>query len=66
MPTVSSGTSSFTKRPMPTRPQQSVAGTRAKARWSPDEPGVITSATRIIKAPPLPDNVFRTNTYAQF
>ena len=56
----------FTKRPMPTRPQQSVAGTRAKARWSPDEPGVITSATRIIKAPPLPDNVFRTNTYAQF
>lgn len=56
----------FAKRPSPTRPQQSVAGTRTKARWSPDEPGVITAATRIIKAPPLPDNVFRTNTYAQF
>lgn len=56
----------FTQSPSPTRPQQSLAGARTKARWSPDEPGIITAATRITKAPPLPDNVFRTNTYAQF
>lgn len=57
----------FKAQPSPTRPQQPVAGgARAKARWSPDEPGVITAATRIIKAPPLPRDVFRTNTYAQF
>jgi hypothetical protein len=56
----------FKQRPTPTRPQQPVAGTRAKARWTADEPGIITAATRITKAPPLPNNVFRTNTYAQF
>lgn len=57
---------SFAKRPSPTRPQPSLAGARTKASWSPDEPGIITAATRITKAPPLPDDVFRTNTYAQF
>jgi hypothetical protein len=41
-------------------------GTRAKPLWSPDEPGLITSRTKITKAPPLPDNVYRTNTYWRF
>lgn len=41
-------------------------GPRAKARWSPDEPAVITSRTRITIAPPLPRNVYRTNSYPQF
>lgn len=47
-------------------PQRMVAGTRAKAGWSADEPGLITSKTKIIKAPPPPRGVFRTNTYLQF
>lgn len=40
-------------------------GPRFKAGWSADEPALITSRTKIIKAPPLPTNVFRTNTYPQ-
>jgi hypothetical protein len=36
---------------------------RSKARWSPDEPGIITAKTRITKAPPLPRDVLRTNTF---
>ena len=38
----------------------------AKAPWSADGPGIITSHTKIFKAPPLPRNVFRTNTFSQF
>lgn len=41
-------------------------GARAKARWSASEPGLITSRTKVYVAPPLPRDVFRTNTYAQF
>lgn len=43
-----------------------VLGARSKATWSPDEPGLITSRTKIHIAPPLPRRVFRTNTYQQF
>lgn len=42
------------------------AGSRTKARWAADEPMRITSKTKIFIAPPLPRNVFRTNTYPQF
>lgn len=45
---------------------QSTPGSRVKARWSPDAPMRITPKTKIVIAPPLPRNVFRTNTYAQF
>ena len=47
-------------------PQPMVAGSRAKAAWSVDEPGLITSKTRIIRATPPPRDVYRTNTYQQF
>lgn len=47
-------------------PQPMVAGSRTKATWSPDEPGLITPQTRIVKAPSPPRDVFRTNTYQQF
>lgn len=47
-------------------PQPMVAGSRAKATWSPDEPGLITPQTRIVKASSPPRDVFRTNTYQQF
>lgn len=43
-----------------------VLGARSKATWSADEPGLITSSTKIHVAPPLPRRVFRTNTYQQF
>jgi hypothetical protein len=39
---------------------------RAKAPWSVDEPGIITAKTKIIIAPPLPRNVYRTYTYPKF
>ncbi len=42
------------------------AGSRVKAKWSVDEPGIITSKTKIYIAPPLPNKVYRTNTYAQY
>jgi hypothetical protein len=48
------------------RAAHAVSGARSKAGWSVDEPGVITSKTKIYRAPPLPRNVFRTNTYPQF
>jgi hypothetical protein len=54
-----------TSRPGLTRPQLA-GGLRAKASWRGDEPAVITSRTKIYIAPPLPHNVFRTNTYTQF
>lgn len=41
------------------------AGSRAKAPWKLDEPAIITSKTKIYIAPPLPRNVYRTNTYLQ-
>lgn len=47
-------------------PQRMVAGARTKATWSPDEPGLITPQTKIIKAPSPPRGVYRTNTYLQF
>jgi hypothetical protein len=43
-----------------------VLGPRSKAGWSADEPGIITSRTKITIAPPLPRRVLRTNTYMQF
>ena len=42
------------------------ASNRSKAPWSVDEPAIITSRTKIFKAPPLPRDVFRTNTFSQF
>lgn len=47
-------------------PQRMVAGSRAKAGWSADEPAIITSRTKITKAAPPPSGVFRTNTYLHF
>lgn len=47
-------------------PQRMAAGTRVKAGWSADEPGLITAQTKITKAPAPPRGVFRTNTYLQF
>lgn len=41
-------------------------GSKVKAPWKPDEAGRITSKTKIYIAPPLPRNVYRTNTYLQF
>lgn len=43
-----------------------LAGPRSKARWSADEPAIITPQTKIYIAPPLPRRVLRTNTYTQF
>jgi hypothetical protein len=50
----------------PKLPSPLAVGARSKARWSADEPGIITERTRITVAPPLPDGIFRTNTYPQF
>jgi hypothetical protein len=47
-------------------PQRMVAGARTKATWSPDEPGLITPQTKIIRAPTPQRSVFRTNIYLQF
>lgn len=41
-------------------------GTRMKAGWSADEPGIITPQTKITIAPRLPRNVYRSNTYLKF
>lgn len=41
-------------------------GTRMKAGWSTDEPGIITPQTKITIAPRLPRNVYRSNTYLKF
>ncbi len=41
-------------------------GPRSKAPWRVDEPGLITARTKIYIAPPLPKNVYRTNTYSHF
>jgi hypothetical protein len=41
-------------------------GPRSKAQWRPEDPGVITSRTKITIAPPLPKRTYRTNTYTQF
>jgi hypothetical protein len=43
-----------------------VVSQRAKAAWSPDEPGLITPETKITRAPAPPSGVYRTNTYLQF
>ncbi len=43
-----------------------VIGPRSRASWAPEQPGVITSRTKITVAPPLPRRTFRTNTYTQF
>lgn len=50
----------------PARAPHSVAGSRVRATWKPDAPMRITSKTKIYIAPPLPRDVFRTNTYPQF
>jgi hypothetical protein len=41
-------------------------GPRVKAPWKPEDPGLITPNTKIYIAPPLPRQVFKTNTYWQF
>lgn len=51
---------------VPARAPHSAAGARTRAHWKPDAPMHITSRTKIIVAPPLPRNVFRSNTYPQF
>jgi hypothetical protein len=56
----------FVQQQPSTSPVRALAGPRAKAAWSPDEPGLITPQTRIVKAPPLPRNVLRTNTYPMY
>jgi hypothetical protein len=53
------------RRPATTQPRMA-AGSRQKATWSADEPGIITSQTKIIKAPAPPRGVYRTNTYLHF
>jgi len=45
---------------------RAAVGTRMKARWSADEPAIITPRTRITIAPTPPRGVYRTNTYLQF
>lgn len=57
---------SFQRLQPSTSPSRAIAGARSKARWSPDEPGLITPQTRIIKAKPLPRDVLRTNTYPMY
>lgn len=56
----------YRSRQAATTPSRPVVGPRMKARWSADEPGIITPQTRIIRAPTPPTRVFRTNTYLQF
>lgn len=56
----------LTSRPAAAAPQRMVAGNRAKAGWSVDEPGLITADTKITRAASPPRGVFRTNTYLQF
>lgn len=60
------GANAFQKVQPSTSPARALATTRSKARWSTDEPGLITAQTRIIKAPPLPRDVLRTNTYPMY
>lgn len=50
----------------PARAPHSAAGARTRANWKPDAPMRITAQTKVIVAPPLPRNVFRSNTYSQF
>jgi hypothetical protein len=52
-------------RNKPTRPGVTI-GARTKPSWRHDEPGLVTSRTKITIAPPLPRNVLRTNTYSMF
>jgi len=47
-------------------PQRMVAGSRAKAAWSVDEPGLITPQTKIVRATTPACTLYRTNTYLQF
>lgn len=54
------------KSPVAGRAGPPGGGSGTKARWSPDEPGRITSKTRIVIAPPPPANVYRTNTYTLY
>lgn len=56
----------FLRRQPSTAPSRAQLGVRSKARWSVDEPGLITAKTRITKAPPLPRDVLRTNTYPMY
>lgn len=55
-------------RAAPTRRTSSAlpGGLRFKAAWGADEPAIITARTKIVIAPPLPRDVFRTATYRQF
>lgn len=50
----------------PARAPHSAAGSRTRANWKPDAPMRITPKTKIYIAPPLPRNVYRSNTYPQF
>ncbi len=48
------------------RTTQTAGGPRSKAPWKPEDPGIITSKTKIYIAPPPPSDVFCTNTYLKF
>ena len=56
----------FTEGQVYSQPSRSMTTTRVNARWNRDEPGRITSKTKIFVAPPLPRNVYWTNTYPKF
>ena len=56
----------YTKSHVPAGRIGIAGGPRARASWRADEPGIITSRTKITVAPPLPRAVYRTNTYLQF
>lgn len=56
----------YRSRSSATTASRPAAGTRMKAGWSADEPAIITSKTRIIRAPAPRTDVFRSNTYLQF
>jgi hypothetical protein len=60
------GAQAFLKTQPSTAPSRALTSMRSKARWSADEPGIITSKTRITKAPPLPRDVLRTNTFPMY
>jgi hypothetical protein len=60
------GVNDFMARKPAAVPQRLAVSQRAKAGWSPDEPGLITPQTKITRAPSPPSGVYRTNTYLQF
>lgn len=56
----------FAEGSVASRPSRTASGARVSARWSRDEPARITPKTKVYIAPPLPRNVYWTNTYPKF